>query len=232
MRNPAAASNVQVKATPANFRFRDALSADTRVFSNFNPAPRRTELDTIPSSSSVIPATAPRDGFRDHLRDGLAAFHIASTPDKVVVTSASARASTTQFSKPTANDDYTLPSSPIMLRRTATGFRDQLTVPSGVGIEPSSPVLPKIFETPVKQRLHLPSTFTDQNISSTPPEPRSKAVFFETRAKNAQTSAPACAAASTTLGEAKPHNNTTTGQPAPTLYQQMGWDDDYGNLIS
>lgn len=232
MRNAAAASNVQVKATPANFRFRDALSADSRVFGSFNPVPPRTELDMIPSSNSVIPATATRNGFRDHVRDDLASFHIASSPDKVTATPAPARAPTTHFSQPTAKENYYLPSSPIMSRRTVTSFRDHLTLPSDAGIEPSSPVLPRIFETPIKQRPHLPPTFADQNISSTPPGPRGKAVFFETPAKKALTSAPPGAAASTAPAEASTENTIPYDQTAPTLYQQMGWDDDYDNLIS
>lgn len=184
--------------------------------------PPRTELDVIPSSSAVIPATASRNGFRNH-RDDMAACRITSSPDKVMATPAPVRAPTTKFSKPTANENYCLPSSPIMSRRTVKSLRDHLTLPSDACIEPSSPVLPTLFQTPVKQRPHLPLTFTDQNISSTPPGPRADAVFFATPAKKNPASAPA---------DATPDNATINDQPAPTLYQQMGWDDDYDNLIS
>lgn len=210
---------MQVKATPANFRFRDAFSADSRGIDNIYPPPPRTEFDTIPSSSSIVPGTAPRKSFRDDLRDDLAAFHIASTPAK----------SATQFAKPSVNYDFIPPSSPIISRKTAPAARTYPTIPEEAEIEPSSPVLARIFETPVKQRAQLPPTFTDE-IGSTPPEPRPRTVLFATPAKKALTSAPAAPSAP---AERTRVSTTSHTQPASTLYQQMGWDDDYyDNLIS
>lgn len=234
VRNAAAANKIQVKATPANFRFRDAVAADSRAIGSFHPPPPRSKLDAIPSSSSVIPATESRLGFRDDLRDDLAAFHIASTPAKVMATPALARASPTSFPKQPANDDFIPPSSPIISKKTATAPRVNFNIPGEVDPEPSSPVLPRLFETPVKQRSRPPPIFTDQDISSTPPEPRVGAVYFETPAKKAPRSAPATATASITAMTGDNLDNITAAnnQPAPNLYQQMGWDDDYDSLIS
>lgn len=202
---------MQVKATPANFRFRDALSAESGGFGNFNPPPPGTDFDTIPSSSSVVPATAPRRTFRDDLRDGLASFHIASTPNKQA----------TQFSKPSVNYDFVPPSSPIISRKPAPAARTHPAIPEEAEAEPSSPVLARIFKTPIKQSAQPPPTFTDQ-IGSTPPEPRPNSVSFVTPAKMAPTSAPT---------ESNQVRTTSHAQPASTLYQQMGWDDDYYDAL-
>lgn len=217
----AAANRVQVKATPANYRFKDAVSGDSRSYGSFNALPPRTELDMIPSSSSVIPNTAPRKTFRDDLRDDLAEFHIASTP-------AAARRGAAHAARPAPIYENCIPeSSPIMARRTAPPPRDYLTVPGAAGdLAPSSPVLPRIFETPVKRRATaLPPTFDDGNITSTPPAPRSK-IIFATPAKKASTpptSAPVVAAPE----PVEDNYNAASGN----LYQQMGWEDDFGALF-
>lgn len=231
VRNAAAANRVQVKATPANFRFRDAISADNRSYGSFNHPPPKSVFDMIPSSSSFIPATAPRNGFRDDLRNDLAAFHIASTPDKVMATPVPARASMTQLTKPPANNDSIPPSSPILLRKTANAPRDYRTISVEANFEPSSPILPRIFQTPVKQRQPFPATVTDQDITSTPPESQSRPLLFATPAKKAPTSVPAAAPVDAAPAETS-HDNNTNDQPSSLLYQQLGWDDDYDNLIS
>lgn len=221
VRNAAAAASnrVQVKATPANYRFKDAVSGDTRSYSSFNLLPPKTDLEMIPSSSSVIPSTAPRKSFRDDLRDNLAAFHIASTPNKVLESPAAA---TRSISQPATNHKCVPESSPIMARRTAPASHDYLTVPAAGDIGPSSPVLPRIFETPVKQRtMTVPDTFDTQNISSTPPEPRPKLVFATPAKKTAPTSVP----------DVVPQSIGDVCNPTSTLYQQMGWEDDFDGLF-
>ncbi|CAN8098795.1 unnamed protein product [Discula destructiva] len=211
----AAANRVQVKATPANYRFRDAVSGGAR--SSNAPLPRTT-LETIPSSSSVIPNTAPRKSFRDDLRDGLAAFHIASTP-------AAAHKATAQAATLLTKDNCIPESSPIMARKTVPApptSRDYLTVSGVAGdLAPSSPILPRIFETPVKRRMtNMPSTFDDENIRSTPPEPPSKLVFVTPVKKiSAPTSAPVAGL----------ENNYNTA--SRDLYQHMGWEDDFDALF-
>lgn len=220
----AAASKVQVKATPANYRFKDAVSGDTGSYGSFNALPPKADLDAIPSSSSCIPNTAPRKSFRDDLRDNMAAFHIASTPNKVLESPVTAPGGSTQL---TAAYNYIAESSPIVARRTApapaTAPRDYLTVPgAAVDAGLSSPVLPRIFETPVKQRTTtLLPTFDDQAITSTPPEPRLRLVFATPVKKAPPTSVPTAAPELT-------HNNRN---PATALYHQMGWEDDFDALF-
>ncbi|KAJ4417095.1 hypothetical protein N0V82_006377 [Gnomoniopsis sp. IMI 355080] len=216
----AAASRVQVKATPANYRFKDAVSGDSQSYGSFKFLQAKTDLEMIPSSSSVIPSTAPRKSFRDDLRDDLAAFHIASTPNKVPE---SPTAASRGITRPAANLNSIPESSPIMARRPAPTDYGCVTVPGATGdTGPSSPVLARIFETPAKQRTTtLPSTFEDQNINSTPPEPRPKLVFATPAKKTAPTSAPA--PVPQPIGDVC--NSTST------LYQQMGWEDDFDALF-
>lgn len=257
VRYAASASRVQVKATPANYRFRDAMPADSRGYGSLNlPAPR-TEMVAIPSSSSMIPSTAPRKGFRDDLRNDLAAFYIASTPDKVLATPVAAPGGAAPVGRPTTKDAFILPSSPIMARKPAAAalMRDYLAVPRGAvdTVGPSSLVLPSLFETPVKQRPVANSNNTEQeDITSTPPEPldmkiikTTKSVLFETPAKRTSTftSAPVSAAPTEQPSRGRRNNNDNDdGNPpgknkpaiaaAPlTLAQQLGWDDyDFDNL--
>ncbi|KAI3396679.1 hypothetical protein diail_11787 [Diaporthe ilicicola] len=203
-------AQIQVKATPANYRFKDAVStADQRSYGSFNIHPPRIELEAIPSSS-VIPSTAPRNG----LRDGLEAFHIASTPianklqANIVPDSAAAAG-------PVMNDPFVQPSSPLMSKRAAPNTQTQLSIPS-IDICPSSPILPRLFETPVKQRSSATTAFVgDECVTSTPPDPRHTAALFATPAKKAPTSVPSVAE--------EPKNSSN--KPALIIYQQLGWDD-------
>ncbi|KAF3764973.1 hypothetical protein M406DRAFT_258833 [Cryphonectria parasitica EP155] len=228
VRNAAAASRVQVKATPANFRFRDAVAGDARGFGTFNAPMQRTGFDLIPSSSSVIPGTAPRKSFRDDLRDDLATFHIASTPDKVCATPAAARMGAPQLEQSIANDTCIPPSSPIMSRKKATPAQSHLSIPEEPDTGPSSPVLPRIFETPAKQRSTPFPTSMDENITSTPPKPRpSMDILFVTPAKRVSTSVPA----ETTEATLNDTTKVTNNHSAPTLYEQMGWNSDYDDLF-
>lgn len=106
------------------------------------------------------------------------------------------------------------------------------SIPEEADMEPSSPVLPRIFETPAKQRAFLPPTFTSENITSTPPAPRATTnIPFGTPVKKAPTSVPTAAAPDVTAGLADGQDDTNNDQPALTLYGQMGWNDDYDNLF-
>lgn len=202
-------SQIQVKATPANYRFKDAVStSDQRNYGSFHiPAPR-TELPAIPSSS-FIPSTAPRNG----LRDGLEAFHIASTPIANKLQANAVPDSAAPFN-PTMNDPFTQPSSPLMSRRAAPNTRTHLDIPS-IDIGPSSPTLPRLFETPIKHRSSANRAFIGETVTSTPPAPRQTATLFATPAKKAPTSAPPAAE----------QPNEPSRKPALTIYQQLGWDD-------
>jgi DNA replication regulator SLD3 len=200
---------VQVKATPANYRFKDAVSAyDQRSYGSFSIPPPRNHQQAIPLSS-VIPSTAPRNG----LRDGLEAFHIASTPvaNKFQANIVSDSAAP---SRPNMIDPLTQPSSPLMSRRVAPNSTTYRDVPR-IDAVPSSPALPRLFATPVKQKPLVDPAFNDDLVTSTPPAPRQAATLFATPSKKAPTSTPSMA------GDLKEPRN----KPTLTIYQQLGWDD-------
>lgn len=199
---------VQVKATPANYRFKDVSVSDQRSYGSFNIPPPKRQLEAIPSSS-FIPSTAPRNG----LRDGLEAFHIASTP---VASKLQANAVPDLAAPSRANlkDPFAQPSSPLMSRKAAPTTNPYLKVPS-IDAAPSSPTLPRLFATPVKQRPPVETAFINDIVTSTPPAPRQTATLFATPAKKAPTSAPPVAR----------EPNESSNKPALTIYQQLGWDD-------
>lgn len=185
-------------------------AADWGSYGGLSLPPPRTGSDMIPSSS-IVPSIAPRKA----LRDDLEAFHIASTPvaNRLQANTVPDSAVAPHFSRST--NDFIQPSSPLMSRKTAPASQSHLTV-SGVDMAPSSPVLPRLFETPIKQRPSNTTIFTDDVFQSTPPEPRRATNLFATPVKKAATSVP-----------------TTTDivaidepcKPALSIYQQLGWDD-------
>ncbi|ROW11090.1 hypothetical protein VMCG_00973 [Cytospora schulzeri] len=211
--NAASKPQVQVKATPANYRFKDAMPAmDGGIYGSFNLPPLRTESDMVPSSS-MVRSTAPRKPPRDDLE----AFRIASTPvaSRLQANTVLDSAVAPRYSKPITNDAPIQPSSPLMSRKTAPVSQSYLTAP-GADSAPSSPVLPRLFETPTKQRSSTITVITDDIFQSTPPEPRRATNLFATPVKNAPSSAPTAADTAAT-GD--------PGKPALNIYQQLGWDD-------
>lgn len=202
-------AQVQVKATPANYRFKDAVStSDQRSFGSFNIPPPRNQLEAIPSSS-IVPSTAPRNG----LRDGLEAFHIASTPIASKI-QANAVPDSAAPPRPNMNDPFAQPSSPLMSRRAAPDTKTFLEVTS-LDAAPSSPVLPRLFATPVKQRPSSEKAFINDIVTSTPPAPRHTGALFATPAKKAPTSAPPMAA----------EPSEPSKKLGLSIYQELGWDD-------
>lgn len=187
-------------------------AVDQRSYGGLNLAPLKTGSDMI-LSSSIVPSTAPRMA----LKDDLEAFHIASTPvaNRLQANAVLDSAVAPHFSNPSANDASIQPSSPLMSRKTAPTSQSHLAAPF-MDNTPSSPDLPRLFETPVKQRSSDTTIFTDDVLNSTPPEPRRAMNLFATPVKKAPTSAPT-ARDTATKGE--------PGKPAQSIYQQLGWDD-------
>ncbi|KAK3301118.1 DNA replication regulator SLD3-domain-containing protein [Chaetomium fimeti] len=157
MRKPTRPAGVQVKATPANNRFKDALAA-SKTQSQLSPF-----LDAAPSSASVVPAsTLPRKFANRLTAPALPADRIQTTP--VRPTHPSVPATGLRPVQETPGPGI-LPSSPIMARKAAPApppkfalaqpRSKHLPVPagrSGVGEVPSSPGLGTLFETPVMPR--------------------------------------------------------------------------------
>jgi DNA replication regulator SLD3 len=172
MRKPNRASPaVQVKATPANNRFKDVLAAE-------KAEPQSPVFDLPPSSAQVVPASTLPRKFADRLPyPGLPpADRVHATP----VRPTSSTPATTSF-RPIQEtpgpgpDQNILPSSPIMARKAAPPppppfalaqqqprrTSQYLPVPTAGRFDiPSSPGLGMLFETPIapramKERLNV-----------------------------------------------------------------------------
>ncbi|KAE9570245.1 hypothetical protein CGMCC3_g13624 [Colletotrichum fructicola] len=131
---------VQVKVTPANYRFRDAL-AEAKNASNMS-----IPMSSIPpSSASRIPSTGPRRGHINVL---------GSTPSSAIQATPVKRGGI--FAGPSRDDEYAIPpSSPLMMRKPARS--QHLSVPASVIRERPDPVRSQspdvgLPATPCKQK--------------------------------------------------------------------------------
>ncbi|KAK4101685.1 hypothetical protein N658DRAFT_566671 [Parathielavia hyrcaniae] len=165
---PNRASAVQVKATPANNRYKDALAAEN---AQSQPTPF---LDIPPSSASVVPAsTLPRKFANRLANPSPPALRVQATPLRK--TSMAPTTAATYQQETLQNSPGVPLSSPIMARKAAptTAFtpaqrqrqprfssQQNLPVPPparrrGGGADmmmPTSPGLGTLFETPVAPR--------------------------------------------------------------------------------
>ncbi|ROT36952.1 hypothetical protein SODALDRAFT_335169 [Sodiomyces alkalinus F11] len=146
---------VQVKATPTNNRFRDALATEARGSDMHMP-----KLGLPPSSASMIPSTAPRRGTRDAL-EAAPSSAIMATPSKP---SASSRVDVSEVACVPG-------SSPLMERKAAR--LQQLASPTHAATQKNSIAISAspmadggILETPVKGPRFF--TLPQEEISSTP----------------------------------------------------------------
>ncbi|KAL2178715.1 DNA replication regulator SLD3-domain-containing protein [Thermothelomyces heterothallicus CBS 202.75] len=167
MKKPSRASGVQVKATPANNRYKDALAPEK---ARSQPSP---VADVPPSSASVVPASTLARKFANRLPTATTSTRL-TTADRVQVTPARASSSSIpatglRLARETPGESGIPPSSPIMARKAAPpqppppapdfmmSGREQtrsrhLPAPTGGFDIPSSPNLGALFETPVAPR--------------------------------------------------------------------------------
>lgn len=161
MRKPTRAPGVQVKATPANNRFKDAFAADK---AQSQPTPFH---DAAPSSASVIPASTLPRKFANRIpapTRPATGGRVQATPVRPTSTSSIPATGL----RPVQETPGIFPSSPIMARKAAPAplpppvfalaqpRSKNLPVPAadrfGAGDIPSSPGLGTLFETPVMSR--------------------------------------------------------------------------------
>lgn len=149
---------VQVKATPANNRFRDVLSAESRSGSAHVSA---TALP--PSSAPFVPDTAPRRGTRDFFE----AFTSSAVKETPARTSISA-------GRPLGQDDAVIPPSSPLMARKSTGQHSLHVADSPTRSRPRVDRSPspgvRVHDTPVKaSRLFMRSSNGDDEKLATPP---------------------------------------------------------------
>ncbi|KAL9942882.1 hypothetical protein ACHAQF_007932 [Verticillium nonalfalfae] len=145
--------SVQVKATPANNRFRDALA-------EAGGSAKMPAISMPPSSASMIPSTAKRRSTSDYF-GSFSSSAVKATPSRP-------RASA-PLGAP--HDEPSIPpSSPLMARKPA---RQQSAVPATTPAQPRpramrspSPIGAHIFDTPVKAATSF--SLPEDEIAATP----------------------------------------------------------------
>ncbi|KAG7119198.1 hypothetical protein HYQ45_015228 [Verticillium longisporum] len=145
--------SVQVKATPANNRFRDALA-------EAGGSAKMPAMSMPPSSASMIPSTAQRRSTAD--------FFGSFSSSAVKATPSRPRASA-PLGAP--HDEPSIPpSSPLMARKPA---RQQLAVPAATPARPRpramrspSPIGAHVFDTPVEAATSF--SLPEDEIAATP----------------------------------------------------------------
>ncbi|KAK1970842.1 hypothetical protein LY78DRAFT_569111 [Colletotrichum sublineola] len=159
--------SVQVKVTPANHRFRDALAAESKGSSS-----AAIPMSSLPpSSASRVPSTGPRRGHIDIL---------GSAPSSAIQATPVKRGGS--FLDPSPTDEPTIPpSSPLMARKPARA--QHLSVPGNVIRSRSQPVRSQSPDmdlpvTPCKQRAvevlgNVAATPTSKSASAAAPPPSS-----------------------------------------------------------
>ncbi|KAF9870023.1 hypothetical protein CkaCkLH20_12503 [Colletotrichum karsti] len=177
---------VQVKVTPANHRFRDALAAE----------PKASSSDVIPmssippSSASRIPSTGPRRGHVDIVG------HTPSSAIQVTPVKRSGR-----FGGPSPDNEPAIPpSSPLMMRKPA--ITQQFSVPASV-----------VRERPQPARSVSP----DVGLPATPCKQRTRDTIGDE-------------VAATPMAKATPPPPPPPQAKPKSIYEQLGWDDDFDDL--
>ncbi|KAM7209306.1 DNA replication regulator SLD3 domain containing protein [Naviculisporaceae sp. PSN 640] len=240
------ASNVQVKATPANNRFKDALAAES------NLGVLDEEAEVIPPSSVIPASSAPTRRFANMLassKDGgdpklpTFSFEIQATPTRKPA------ASLLTVSGPGEQQHHNLASSPLMSRKAAPSVQAESRArlgneakkdtlkppPAQTGFLPSSPGLTGLFETPIQARLSKDNSnrmiMTRPTIAETPVKPRFNlaASAVATRKENGNASSTVLGAmpekdSDVFLSEtpvAKSNNKTTTVTNAEVQREKM-----------
>ncbi|KAM0322881.1 hypothetical protein ACHAQA_009223 [Verticillium albo-atrum] len=146
--------SVQVKATPANNRFRDALADDS------GGSAKISTMSIPPSSASMIPSTAQRRSTSD--------FFGSYSSSAVKATPSRPRASAPREA-PEHDEPSIPPSSPLMARKPA---RQTPSVPVTTPrpqprvVRSPSPTGMHIFDTPVKTATSF--SLPDDEIAATP----------------------------------------------------------------
>lgn len=170
LKKPSRSSTVQVKATPVNNRYKDALATETS-----QSQPAQTPMDVPPSSASVVPSSNLPRKFANRLPNA-AADRVQATPVRAKPLFLSLPQGHQQQHQAEAHTPGIPASSPLMARKAAAPglFASAAARPrpqhsslsgsgaagsrhshftSGGGIDlPSSPGLAALFETPVAPR--------------------------------------------------------------------------------
>lgn len=217
-----------VKATPVGSRFHDVFAKghDSQSASLQRSGTLREEQ--VPPSSSMVPSSAPRKRNRE------AAFgnEPATQPKvgefrttQIIATPAKQSAPSRSFlSAPQPDEGVVLASSPVMSRKISQPSFVVKARPATLGQQdngiamPSSPAGPNILEeTPIKIRQKNVAASMDRYVTVTPVKKG-----IPGRGGNA-------CAVGMEVNEAAHSKEMNTGRKL-TVFERLGWDDDYDEL--
>jgi len=249
----ATAPAIQVKATPANNRFRDVIAAESKA--QLMSILQEEEVvkdehvedeDRIPASSSVVPSSAaPRRVATRFLRPSPA---VSATP---VAGRKLVQATPVRTSKPAPATVVEPPLSPVLARKAVTRKQSfhpalpsssTLVGSSSPDRKPMPPAAVGIFETPLKPRSAM-----DRGELCTPVRPLRLVTGAVAVTATPETKVTAVAGtpearrravAATPEGkklegvreradEEDRKDPSDVGHQPVSIYQQLGWDDDY-----
>jgi DNA replication regulator SLD3 len=243
----AAGAAVQVKATPANNRFKDVIAAESKAQQLLRKLEEEQndivkdeeadeEDDRIPASSSVVPSSAAPTRARTVVASARFEFSspaVHGTPlaGGKLVQATPARATTAQAGV----TDVIPPSSPILTRKALGRGTPYLSVLSGstlVGFS-SSPgggaVLAGsggIFETPLKARSAMDVGEICTPVRPLRLVPGSGAVVATPEMKMAKGDGEGEDERKKT-SKSGDEDGTADGHRGVSIYQRLGWDKDY-----
>ncbi|OIW34758.1 hypothetical protein CONLIGDRAFT_626807 [Coniochaeta ligniaria NRRL 30616] len=223
-----AARAIQVKATPANNRFKDVIVDESKA--QLLRALREEEVvkdehmddeDRIPASSSVVPSSAAPRRVADIFHYSSPAVHATPVAGSKLVQATPARPAQAPL-EPDAN----LPLSPVLARKAAIQRQSaHLAVSSSATLVGSSSA-PRgkvgmaaggIFETPLKPRSAMGEICTPVRPLRLVPGSRAVASTPELKRVEVIKEQP----------EQQREGALKTEHQPVSIYQQLGWDDDY-----
>ncbi|KAH6648451.1 DNA replication regulator SLD3-domain-containing protein [Truncatella angustata] len=204
-----------IKATPAGPRFRNALAKEANSQPTMDNMHESIEQGNVSSSSRAVPSSAPRKRKADAafmIAESSPALPTMSRPTELIdATPARPFLKRSFVSAPEPDDGFVLASSPVATRRflavpnSTLKYRD-----SGIGM-PSSPH-GGVAETPLKkQSLNRPGSL-EGFVTVTP---------VKKRTVNNVVATPA---------QPKLVQEKESAARRLSIYERLGWDDDYDDL--
>lgn len=231
---------VQVKATPANNRFKDVIAAESkaRLLRTLEEEEEvvkdehTDDNDRIPASSSVVPSSAAPRRAASAIQYSSPAGNATPVAGSKLVQATPARPA-----QPRSGPEATLPLSPVLARKAVTRRQStHLAVPSSSTLvrSSSSPgerageAAGGIFETPLKPRSAMGEVCTP--VRPLRLVPGSGAVVSTpqmTRVAVDATSEVERVEVTKVQVKGQREDTLISGHEPVSIYQQLGWDDDY-----
>ena len=204
---------IKIKATPLHNRYRDPMAGHSQPAPVAWPLPRLGAHEPPPSSNgSVIPATAPRKGFRDALQS-------SASPAFDVITSTPARRSVVDRIDATPARTSTIAATPVRSSVKPASLPEEESLPADEIMLPSSPLMAR--KAPPSQYLAVPRSGASRSadISGV----RSLKDLFRTPVKPKQT-APAASE------ERMAETSVVAEKKKVSVYEKLGWDNEFDDL--